>query len=866
MYTARNPQICQYRTCCTLAMAAVVVLVTGSGCDGTRATSDGLVRLNDLSDEAVIEAAAVPAGLPSEVVWDFGSGDAARSWRPIRPWNPTVPAVPVTQPGDALQLELTERTVNLNGFHVGGVYTDLGGPEAAVWGAIEVEVRAAGPVAGIVIGRNLRSGSGESDDYPWPFEDWVARVGDDLTAGTHVLRTHLPSPGDGALSEWRQLGLWFGAENPVTIEILSVRLLPREAPFAKASAGVLPIGSAPANARPEDPEISKTALYMWTPARAEYSVEVPNNGRLELSLGVVRGEAPVRFRVIATPSGSGSEVQLDEVVSDPTRFLSRRLELAHLAGQTVVLVLEAEPAVHEEPGTDPPSNVALWREPTLYTPARLAVEILDAATGDRTPVRVRFTEAKGASAPLPEAAIGIQYGSNDVAAGYQFLPDSSFYVDGAFVSELQPGDYRIRVSKGYEYLEQEIALTLAPGDETTRSIRLDRWIDMPSRGWYSADDHIHLRRSPRENPLILKWVAAEDIHVGALLQMGDFWTTYFAQYAWGRDGVYQLEDYMLTSGQEEPRTHEIGHTISLAADDFVRYRGEYYHYDRVFDRVHELGGVSGYAHKGVGFHGYRGLTLDVLREKVDFIEVLQFCGADEPLLTDQYYHFLELGFELTALGGSDFPFCGRDNRIGDARFYTYLGDDFSFDSWRGALRAGHTFVSSGPMIEFTVNGKRPGDRLDVPAGSTLRVQATAFGHQDQIPLTRLEIVAHGQVIATATPDDPVGSTGQLGIDLELPAEKGVWIAARTQAGPGQAAHTTPVYVSVDGSGFHNSATALGLLDLNAQYLDELEAEIAQPNQTTNQHAWRYREGLEERIAETRAVIARLRAQYEDDDH
>jgi hypothetical protein len=66
---------------------------------------------------------------------------------------------------------------------------------------------------------------------------------------------------------------------------------------------------------------------------------------------------------------------------------------------------------------------------------------------------------------------------------------------------------------------------------------------------------------------------------------------------------------------------------------------------------------------------------------------------------------------------------------------------------------------------------------------------------------------------------------------------------------------------VDGSGFHNPATALGLLDLNEQYLDELEAEIAQPNESVNQHAWRYREGLEDRIAETRAVIARLRQQF-----
>lgn len=54
---------------------------------------------------------------------------------------------------------------------------------------------------------------------------------------------------------------------------------------------------------------------------------------------------------------------------------------------------------------------------------------------------------------------------------------------------------------------------------------------------------------------------------------------------------------------------------------------------------------------------------------------------------------------------------------------------------------------------------------------------------------------------------------------------------------------------------------LRYLDLNEEYLEELEQEIAQPNQTLNQHAWRYREGLEARIAETREIIAKLRAEF-----
>jgi hypothetical protein len=820
-----------------------------------------VVHLDQLFDEARVEAASVPDNLPTITEWSFDGPE--RSWRPIPPWNPTVLPARIVQEEGVLRVELVEGMQNLNGNFVGGAFIELAGWNPVDWGAVEVEVRSSGPMFPMGIGRNFREGSGAADDWPWPFEETAGRAGG-ITGGIHTVRAELFPSEAGTAREWRELGLWFGAEEPVTVEILSIRMIPREARFAAAATGVVAAGASPAAPAPDE-STGPSAAYMWTPGRARYSVRIPENGHLDVSLGVVRSGAPATFRVsAATGDGEEPEVLLETVVSDPARYSTHTLDLSHLAGRSVELALEAESVT--EAGVDPRPTVALWREPTLYTPSRLEVVVRDADTGERTPVRIRFTQANGAVAPLPEAAIGVQYGPNDWAAGYGFLPDSSFYVDGAFTSVLRPGEYHLSVMKGYEYLEQEHTIVLDPGDDVAQSLSLERWIDLPARGWYSADDHIHLRRSPRENPLILKWVAAEDIHVGALLQMGDFWTTYFAQYAWGKDGVYQLEDYMLTSGQEEPRTHEIGHTISLAADDFVRYQGDYYHYDRVFDRVRELGGVSGYAHQGVLFYGYRGLTLDVLREKVDFVELLQFCAQDGPLHLDHYYHFLDLGFELTALAGSDFPWCGRgpgwNSRIGDARFYTYLGDDFSFESWRRSLKAGHTFVSSGPALEFTVNGQIPGDQLDVPAGSTIQIRARAFGHPEQVPLAKLEVVAHGEVIGTATAGEPGQSARQLEVEVELPAERGLWIAARTENGPTQAAHTTPVYVSVDGSGFHNPETAPAYLDLNERYLDELEAEISQPNETLNQHAWRYREGLEERIAETRAIIARLRQQFE----
>ena len=819
-----------------LAILGTAATLVSCGPAGPGSDFPNPARLDQMLAEATASGSGMPADVPSPIEWSFDRTQP--DWGAVAPWNPEIESATVTRTTDALRVTLTEGTRNLGGVPRGGLVVEVPDLQVRDWGFIEVRARTAGPVQYIGAAFNLREGSGAAGQQPYPFE--LASPGAEVIADgevhAYLLRADFPRRQRGWDGVWRELGLWIGSAEPVSIDILSIRILSKEDPFSDAAVGV----------RSADTQEPPT-LYIRAPGRIDFNVEVPDEGRLDVALGVLRNDAPVTFGISVTSEDGRTERLLDEVWADRAEWAARSVDLAAFAGESVVLTLEAE--------SDREGTVALWRNPTLYTSARLSVTIVDAESGNPTPVRARLTDASGALAPVPEAAIGIMHGSNDVAAGYDAIYGRFFYIDGSFEVELQPGSYTLEVSKGYEYLVQELELELAPGLDRSETIRLERWVDMPERGWFSADDHIHLRRSPRENPLILKWIAAEDIHVGALLQMGDFWATYFSQYAWGEDGAYQVEDYMLSSGQEEPRTHEIGHTISLAADDFVRFRGQYYYYDRVFDMVHELGGLTGYAHKGVGFFGYRGLTLDVLRNKVDFIEILQFGS----MVLDHYYHFLDLGYKLTAMAGSDFPFGGE---IGDARFYTYLEDGLSFEAWRESLHAGHTFVSNGPVIDLRVNGAIPGDQLDLSAGSTLHVTAEALGQAAQMPLSALEIVAHGEVIASASPDQPDQSTAVLTVELDLELDHGVWIAARARGGDGQVAHTTPVYVTTDGSSFHNPDTALDYLALNERYLDGLAAEIAQPNETLNQLAWRYRAGLENRIAETREIIARLRAKWQ----
>ena len=520
------------------------------------------------------------------------------------------------------------------------------------------------------------------------------------------------------------------------------------------------------------------------------------------------------------------------------------------------------------------------------TEGTVRVTVVEAATDQPTPVRVRLTDVNGAPVTrvprgvlalpgetlgVPPEALAIMYGRDDVADGFATQPDGAFYADGSFSLRVPPGPYDLTLTKGYEFISERHRLEVSSGASRDVRYTLRRWIDMPAQGWYSSDDHIHLRRSPREDPLILRWIAAEDIHVGNLLQMGDYFTTFFTQYAFGPAGRYEEQGRWLVPGQEEPRTPEIGHTISLGASAYVRPRSrDYYRYDTTFDRVRELGGVTGYAHQGATFHGSRGMTMDVVLGKIDFLELVQFCAPGGPLVTANYYRFLDLGFPLTATAGSDFPWCGRTKafgaaadegpRIGDARFYTHVEGPLTFEAWLTALKGGHTFVTTGPMLDLRVDGARPGSTLERRAGDRLEIVVQASGHASDVPLQDVELVVHGEVVRTVSSDEAGQSPERVRLVHELPlGTHGVWVAARARGGPTQVAHTTPVYVRVDGTGFQNPRTLAAHLEASEAFLAEVEAELASPGQAIDAQMSRTREAVQQRVDEARAALARLAA-------
>lgn len=427
-----------------------------------------------------------------------------------------------------------------------------------------------------------------------------------------------------------------------------------------------------------------------------------------------------------------------------------------------------------------------------------------------------------------------------------------FFVDGSFAIDVPPGRYRLIASKGPEYRAVDRMVEVSQSGGNAQTIDLERWIDMSARGWHSGDCHIHYARPDQEsNQRLRVWTQAEDLRMGNILLMGDARETFFQQYAFGRRGRYRHVRGALVPGQEDPRTSSLGHTINLNVPELIRDAARYYLYSHVFDRVRRGGGLAGYAHVNDGnFLVNRDMSLNVPRGKVDFVEICEFGG----LGTELYYEFLNLGFRLTAVGGSDAPYgASGGTSVGDSRVYVYTGRPFDPDEWFEALRRGRTFVTAGPMLDFTVNGHPPGARIEARQGEMLRIRASARVGQPFVPLGMLEVVANGEVVRRAAPED-----GAASLELELPADTGMWIAARAAA-----AHTTPVYVTVAGRRHWNSAAVPGLLEKRLAALDEIEALLRNPQAIGlgRRGNWENAEALESVRRELAAMIGEARGVY-----
>jgi hypothetical protein len=532
--------------------------------------------------------------------------------------------------------------------------------------------------------------------------------------------------------------------------------------------------------------------------------------------------------VVLFDKSGGDGRGLLEIVPEKTGSIARstvRLDRARFAGQGAHGI---DLAVNARQGTLALCDIEVTR--TAATPpavayGRVKLEIKDGTTGRSVPARVGLYDESG-RLPLPsEDAIPVRRFTDRIRRVWMnrrtFWPVASreaFYVNGVYEARVPAGKYELIVSRGPEYRLHRQTLSVRADEPSVASVSLNRFDDLPARGWYSGDSHVHLQRDQVADLEAWSQTAGEDLHVAHLLEMGNIMGTYFRQPAWGTRGRFERDGVALVPGQEDPRTVARGHTIHWNVDAHAHFEAEgFFQYHYVFEKTRRAGALTGYAHLGELFNGRRGLAVDVPFGLVDFIEVLQGGRLNSEI----WYSFLNLGYRIRPVAGADWPYFGP-TLPGVERTFVKIDGAFGVDSWLEGFRRGHVYVSNGPFLEFTVNGRQMGEELRVRRGARLDLAASARLNPDVDTLDRLEVVVFGDVIA----QEPARGADRVALNTILTADRSMWIAVRALGAHQEAqfqtiAHSAPIYVVVDDEPTWKADAVQGLVALQRRHLNDL---------------------------------------------
>ena len=447
--------------------------------------------------------------------------------------------------------------------------------------------------------------------------------------------------------------------------------------------------------------------------------------------------------------------------------------------------------------------------------------------------------------------------------------DRSFSTLGKFSIKLPAGKATVHIEKGKEFLPVRQEISVDANSESKREFEIKRWIDLPAEGYYSADMHVHLGY---DNLATLKQLAlADDVH---LIPAFTYWLTgrgetWMAKWPEGIDTQPIQVDptHLITRNNIEveriirpdaPSGSTVGATFffnlenPVTADSY----GEHFPADAALardarrhspnvvfdsDKPSWPETVIGVALNGIDTiqvchnHYHRDYTLPGRYGMIGPIAVGDSNTPEGDGLfhrtNNLYYRLLNCGFPLGVSGGSAIgvmPVPTGFNRV-----YARIEGELTAQKMWTAIKAGRTFATTGPMLTMTVNGRSMGDTIELKSQDQddLRIEA----HLRSIePIEAVQIIHNGLVVSSTDLRKKIPSPFlDLRLDHKLSPDQGGWVAARAiyrnANNSLRQAHTSPIYVKVDGSNYLNAEDLrymLKWIDQLVHYANSDEKEFA----------------------------------------
>ena len=478
-----------------------------------------------------------------------------------------------------------------------------------------------------------------------------------------------------------------------------------------------------------------------------------------------------------------------QVECGSVKVRSGRLAASLVSCLLVCPLLGHGPASREHPRTH---SFTLPAEADLNHP-HLMLTVLDDESGE--PTAARFTLQVDGSDFVPDqiGPAGIRLVSIHTRKR-QYFPITYARGTGPVYIPLPEDAARVtvQVAKGFEYVPVRKSARLKKGRAQV-TVRLRRWINLEKEGWQATDEHVHFDRlDPSRDHDWLTMMEGDGLgalHVMTLegANLPDVWAR---QFAYGRDGEAFDGVRFIRPGQEF-RNADQGHYNLLGISRLIepistgRLLGaEDLHWppsSMVLNKARELGGIGGVAHGGA-FGARHTAMLDTVLGNVDFFEIFN-PGRYK---TDLWYRMLNAGYLLSPAGGTDLPNSPQrawwQPFLGSVRCYVQVGESRDFESWKKAFREGRVFVTTGPVLRLTVDGREPGATIRLPRSGEVEIEAELISfHRPK----RLMVLFNGKIIESSEEILRSGSAQLIRVRQRLRIEESGWLAAQGVAAPAE---------------------------------------------------------------------------------
>jgi Tol biopolymer transport system component len=382
-------------------------------------------------------------------------------------------------------------------------------------------------------------------------------------------------------------------------------------------------------------------------------------------------------------------------------------------------------------------------------------------------VRVSVVDEQGRPAAARvhvTAADGKFYAPLNAYSRMGVYGEGFFHTAGESVLWAPAGPLKLTALQGFEHWPATAEVRMTSNDTVVR-VQLRRHVDFLSKAWHSGSTHVHMNyggnlRNTLENLMFMARAEGQDV-VNELVANKDNrivdWM-YFEP-GGGEHSSSTADPNMLLIVGEEYRPPFYGHVFFLGLRDHLispfttGYEGTaidslYPSNTDMFRKARAQGAVTGYVHPwsddtdpldrdlGVG----KGFPVDLALGTVDAYE---WSNASRGQLR-VWHHALNNDLRVTPTGGEDsISNLHISKPVGSLRTYAYFaGAALTAGGWFDALRSGRTFFTGGPLLEFELNGKRPGEAVRLPpGGGRVRIRARVWS---VVPLSRVVVFHNGE--------------------------------------------------------------------------------------------------------------------------